>query len=100
MLELADCLPRQILDRMVSREESVEARSLRRAARGRGVDCPAPGEVDADALALAQAGGLSEADAHGTARAILKLLELERGHRVAIENLIQSLYVEDHGSEG
>lgn len=100
MLELADCLPRQILDRMVSPGESLSHRSLQRATHRQALHSPATHEVDASALALAQVYGLPETDARRTAHAILKLLGLDRGQRVAIENLIQSLDVEIHGGDG
>jgi tellurite resistance protein len=100
MLEIANCLPRQILDRMVSRDESVNTGSLRRAVGRLGVDSHPTGEIDPHALALARAHGLTEAEAQHTARAILSLLGLERGRRVPIEKMIQSLYAEDHGNEG
>ncbi len=100
MLELADCLPRQILDRMVGEGDRVGQTALRRSASGDSSLRGTGEEVDPRALALAREVGLPEAEARSTARAIQQLLQLERGRRAAVANLLQSLHGEDDDTEG
>ncbi len=99
MLEMADCLPRAILDRIVAREEIEGLAPLRRTAGSEG---GAVGEGDADGylVKLALASGVSEAEANEVAEGIGQLLQLSPTQRRAVSRLIESLYLERDESKG
>lgn len=87
MLELANCLPRQILDRIVSRNENT-AESLRRAA--------GPSQHRADSApsvvaSLARQRGLPEEQAEQVAQIVERLLDLPTSQREAVIALILSM---------
>ena len=92
MLELANCLPRVILDRISSQEEST-ADSLRRTA-GLGGDLPEepiPGVDHPLAAPLQDMYHLEDADAGALALAIDGLVNLERTQRASLIDLISSV---------
>ena len=99
MLEMADCLPRAILDRIVAREEVGGPASLRRTA---GVGGGAVGEGDADPylVNLALVSGATEAEASDLAKGVGQLLQLSPTQRKAVSRLIRSLYLERDESKG
>jgi transcriptional regulator with XRE-family HTH domain len=88
MLELADCLPREILDRLLRRAEG-SSTALRRAVPTPAVD---PGfaqalveEMDpALRRALARAVGLSERDAAGLFRMLQRLAQMPSAERESV----------------
>ena len=96
MLDMADCLPRTILDRIRSREEE-SAGSLKRTG-----GLPGSSSEDSDAglslnivSELTQAYGLEEDEARRIARAIYDMVNLGQSQRSGILNLIASLSTEE-----
>jgi len=94
MLEMAKCLPRAILDRIVAREEAGGPSSLRRALG----DDPNRSEPSrgsgADLNDLALAAGLNENEASDIVDAVKHLVHLKPVQRAAVMSLIRSLYEE------
>lgn len=99
MLEMADCLPRAILDRIVAHEEIGGPASLRRTAGSEGA-AVAEGDADGHLVSLAQASGANNAEANELAKAIDQLLQLSPAQRRAVSSLIRSLYRERDESKG
>lgn len=83
MLELADCLPKQILDRLTSRPETP---SLKRAAGGGGK----PSTPDERVAAIARALGVPESEVGDTAEAVVTLLRLDSRRRRAVVQLMRT----------
>jgi len=98
MLELADCLPRQILDRIMDHDEAMGSPTLRRAAgqSGRG---SSDGETRTGALEVAREAGLSEEEAQEAAGALTAFLRMHAQHRRAVAALIGQLNSEEDGNE-
>lgn len=89
LLELADCLPRVILDRIIERGDSVGPTLNRTAGAGRGN--PEPDGVGELIVDLALQHGLSVAEAHRVANAVGRLVMLPDETRRGVTNLILSL---------
>lgn len=97
MLELADCLPRQILDRISNREQT-NAPALRRAAGGQPPQ-RSIGGLEGRALTLVRAAGVPEAESDHAADAIVRLLRLDPRRRRALIQLVRSFIEETHGGK-
>lgn len=95
MLEMADCLPRQILNRITSRPETA-SRSLKRSAGGASSQASGT-SPEGRALALAKAAGIPGAEEVEVANAIVRLLTLDRKRRRAIVQLLEGYMVEERG---
>jgi transcriptional regulator with XRE-family HTH domain len=94
MLELADCLPRLILDRIESRQAR-EGPVLNRAFH----DPSAPADTRRQDLAeLLASAGLDQQEESEVMTAITQLLALTKGRREAVASLIATLYAEGHES--
>ncbi len=96
MLDMADCLPRTILDRIRSREDET-AGSLKRTA---GLSGNSSEDSDAGlnlniVAELKQGYGLEEDEARRIARAIYDMVNLGQSRRSGILNLITSLSIEE-----
>ena len=94
MLDMADCLPRTILDRIRSREDET-AGSLKRTA---GLSGNSSEDSDAGlnlniVAELKQGYGLEEDEARRIARAIYDMVNLGQSRRSGILNLITSLSI-------
>ena len=85
MLRLADCLPRQILERLAARPES---QAVRRAAGGVAKQ-PASGP-NARAEALARSLGVPDAEVADVADAVVRLLQLDARRRHAVVQLMKT----------
>ena len=85
MLELADCLPKQILDRLTGRPE---APVMKRAAGGRGKSPASAPNVRAQALA--ESLGVPESEVTDVAEAIIQLLSLDSRRRRAVVQLMKT----------
>lgn len=96
MLELADCLPREILDRIMKRERRSPA--LRRSANLGQPDPPSKG-AGLKALELVQEANLKGEDASEAAEAIERFLRLRSRDRSAVATLVAQLEVEDAGED-
>jgi transcriptional regulator with XRE-family HTH domain len=94
MLEMADCLPRAILDRIAAREELSSPTPLRRALEGESKRPGPPSGSSGDVDALALAAGLSENEASDIVDAVQHLVHLKPTQRSAVMRLIRSLYEE------
>lgn len=94
MLELADCLPRQILDRIMDRQQGAAGPVLRRAVGGRSGE-QASG-VPIEVLSVAQSSGLPTDQAEVAARAIAMFLDMGPQHRRAVATLIEQLHDEEN----
>ena len=91
MLELADSLPGEILDRMRQRQEQ-DSPSLPRSAG------PRRRRPKGEALALVRAAGVSEEETSDLAEALVELLELHPERRELVKGLIRSIrQTEDDG---
>jgi len=100
MLELANCLPRTILDRIISQQESGSAPLKRRALPQDGRAAKAdPMQVLTTVLA-AQSDSLDEQEAIAVASAVISLTHLEPQRRAAIIALITSLASELPNDDG
>jgi transcriptional regulator with XRE-family HTH domain len=95
MLELAECLPQVILDRMVERGEGATAMLKRSANRRSGHS----NEMTLNELArqIAKTSGVSASEAAGIADAVERLVQLDEHQRSAVTNLIRSLTVDREG---
>jgi transcriptional regulator with XRE-family HTH domain len=95
MLEMADCLPRVILDRISSQEPSVS--SLKRTAGlpGQAPDEPTPSPDHNLVAALKQVYSLDDAEARVLADAIAGLVSLDKTQRSPIMSLIISLSAQE-----
>ncbi len=91
MLELADCLPRQILDRLSARPGSPVLRRGASGAKAEGGSTP-----NASAKALAGAMGVPQSELADVAEAIVKLLSLDARRRQAVVQLMKTF----DGGEG
>jgi transcriptional regulator with XRE-family HTH domain len=96
MLEMADCLPRQILDRISSRPEATSA-TLKRAAGGGSQ--PSGANPEARALAFVRAAGIPESEETEVANAVIRLVNLDRKRRHAIVQLLEGYVVEEPGGK-
>jgi len=85
MLQLADCLPKQILERLVARPSSQAAR---RAAGGPAK--PSASGPNAKAAALARSLGVPDAEIADVADAVVHLLELDARRRHAVVQLMKT----------
>lgn len=95
MLELAECLPQVILDRMVERGEGATAPLKRSANRRSGQST----EVALNELArqIAKASGATSNETAGIADAVERLVQLDEHQRLAVTNLIRGLSVDREG---
>lgn len=95
MLEMANCLPRVILDRISSQEPSVS--SLKRTAGplGNTPDEPTPSSDHNLVAALKQVYSLDDAEARVLADAIAGLVSLDKTQRSPIMGLIISLSAQE-----
>jgi len=85
MLELADCLPKQILDRLTSRPETpVMKRSAGGASR------PSTSAPNARAEALARSLGVPDSEVADVAEAVIHLLKLDSRRRRAVVQLMKT----------
>jgi len=96
MLEMADCLPRAILDRIAAREETTSPSSLRRALGDDPNRSGLPRDSGADLNGLALAADPSEVELSAVMTAVSRLVLLKPAQRSAVIRLIQSLYEERH----
>jgi len=92
MLELAGNLPQKILDRIRSEQSSPNRDSLKRSA-GRSAPKDQPSMLMAQAVSLARAQGLDEADAVEVAESLLRFLKLDRRQREAIASVMETMEV-------
>lgn len=92
MLQLADCLPRQILERLSARPGSPVLRRAASGAKGEGTSTP-----NASAKALARAMGVPQSELNDVADAIVRLLSLDARRRQAVVLLMQTF---DGGGSG
>jgi transcriptional regulator with XRE-family HTH domain len=95
MLEMADCLPKLILDRIRSQEQ--EANSLKRAAGlpGNAPEEPVSGRDDKLVVELKRAYNLTDEEAGTLAHAIERLVSLENSRRSSVITLINSLSAQE-----
>lgn len=98
MLEMADCLPRQILDRLMSREQVTAQSPLRRAAGARHGQAAAL-DPATQATALARAAGISESDVPEVAETLVGFLQLDRARQRALGQLIKTFMTGDDGPQ-
>lgn len=92
MLERANCLPRAILDRIMSREESQQSGALRRTAgQGAAAHRRRAGATSPEVLGLARSAGLDENEALDVAEAVQELINLPKHQREAVVALIATL---------
>jgi transcriptional regulator with XRE-family HTH domain len=96
MLEMADCLPRQILDRISSRPEATSV-ALKRTAGG--VSQPSGTNPEARALAFVRAAGIPASEETEVANAVIRLVHLDRKRRHAIVQLLEGYVVEEPGGK-
>lgn len=94
MLEMAKCLPRAILDRIVAREEAGSPSSLRRALAHEPNGAAQPAELGAAVTDLALAAGLDENEVSDILEAVSHLIRLGPTRRSTLTSLIRSLYEE------
>lgn len=100
MLEMAKCLPRAILDRIVTEQAAAQAGGLQRAA-GQDPEIPMPqAECDPKVVEMAKRAGLEERAAQQAAGAFHLLTQLSPVQRSAVVALIASLYGEEHDRTG
>lgn len=99
MLELADCLPQQILDRMRDREEQEGAPTLRRAADRFSPEPESSGQR-AEALTLARAAGVPEREISDVATLLVEFLRLDHQQRSIVAGVIQGLHGVGDATEG
>ncbi len=92
MLEMADCLPRAILDRITARDESQPA-SLHRTAGD--THTWESEERDARLLSYAADSGLNEDEAAQLASAVAELVRLEPRRRSAVTKMLLAFQAED-----
>ncbi|MDA1220267.1 MAG: helix-turn-helix transcriptional regulator [Chloroflexi bacterium] len=92
MLELADCLPKVILDRISAQEQPVANSLLRTAgSASNGLEEPVPGLDHALALKLKEFYGLDDLQAGALALAIDGLVNLDQFQRSSIFSVIASI---------
>ena len=101
MLDMADCLPRTILDRIRSREDEA-AGSLKRTG---GLQGSSPEDSDGGlnlniVSELKQVYGVGEDEARRIARAIFDMVNLGQSQRTAILNMITSISTEGEEAAG
>jgi len=94
MLEMANCLPRAILDRIAAREEARSPTPLRRALEGEPNGAAQPAELGAAVTDLALAAGLDENEVSDILEAVSHLIQLGPARRSTLTSLIRSLYEE------
>ena len=92
MLELADCLPRAILERIRAREQTAEPSSLRRTA-GHGRHDPEP--LGSGLSDLALAAGLAQEEVDDIMAAMKQLIRMRPHARRAVVEMIRSLEEDD-----
>ena len=92
MLELADCLPKSILEQMAGVKDGNAA--LKRSADRRGSTTVGKRQLS-QAESLARALGLSGRDAKNSASAIVQFLALDGRRRHALTSLIESMDSEE-----
>src|SRR3990170_3391207 len=85
MLELAECLPKQILDRLTARPATPAMK--RSAGAGGKTPVPAP---NARAEALARSLGVADSEISDVADAIVRLLKLDARRRQAVVQLMKT----------
>jgi transcriptional regulator with XRE-family HTH domain len=95
MLEMADCLPRVILDRISAQDSPVS--SLKRTAGlpGQAPDEPVPAQNEKLVAELQRVYNLIEEDARAIAQGIGGLANLEKSQRSAVLNMISSLSAQE-----
>ena len=93
MLEMADCLPKQILDRISSRGEAATPRMQRSA--GAGASTGPRSSAEADVLKLVRRFAVAEADQEAVAGALVRLLRLDRRRQRAVVNLMKQFVTEE-----
>jgi transcriptional regulator with XRE-family HTH domain len=96
MLEMADCLPRTILDRIAAREEVRSPSSLGRALAHKPNRAAQPSELGAAVTDLALAAGLDENEVSDILEAVSHLIRLGPARRSTLTSLIRSLYEDRH----
>jgi transcriptional regulator with XRE-family HTH domain len=97
MLEMADCLPRQILDRLMSQAGVDRALSLGRTAGLRSGGNASEGKAREDALSLAVAIGIPKAETAEAVEALLRFLRLGQKQRRTLAQLMEMFQVEEDG---
>ncbi len=98
MLEMADCLPRAILDRIAARGETTGAGSLRRGIEGGPSGSARHRNTDLPVKELALSAGVDESEVDDIVEVMDRLVRLAPSHRSAVSRLIHSLFEE--GNEG
>ncbi len=98
MLEMADCLPRAILDRIAARGETTGAGSLHRGIEGGPSGSARHRNADLPVRELALSAGVDESEVDDIVEAMDRLVRLAPSHRSAVSRLIHSLFEE--GNEG
>ena len=93
MLEMADCLPKQILDRISSRDEDATPRMARGA--GAGTPPAARSTAETDVLKLVRRFRVAEPDQAALADAVVRLLRLDRRRQRAVVNLMKQFVTEE-----
>ena len=96
MLELAECLPQVILDRMVERGEGAGAPLKRSAGRGRNSRSVESALNDL-AMQIARSSGVAPSEARVIADAVERFVQLDEHQRIAVTNLIRSLSADGEG---
>jgi len=91
MLEMANCLPRVILDRISAQEHPVGSSLLRTAGPSNGPEEPIPGLDHALAFQLKEFYGLDNAQAGALALAIDGLVNLDHSQRANLFSLIATV---------
>ncbi len=97
MLEMADCLPRVILERIHAQGDPVGPTRLHRTAGSGG---ERQQEADDTLLNLARSAGLDGQEAAELASALAVLVRLPGHQRLSIARMIQSLAQEGNGRQG
>lgn len=96
MLELAECLPQVILDRMAERGEGA-AEPLKRSAGKRREELSAESSLNDLAMQIARSSGVPPGEARAMANAFERLVRLDEHQRSAVTNLIRSLSADEEG---
>lgn len=96
MLELAECLPQVILDRMVERGEGAGVPLKRSAGRGRESRSVETALNDL-AMQIVRSSGVPPSEARVIVDAVQRLVQLDEHQRSAVANLIRSLSADGEG---
>jgi len=95
MLEMADCLPRQIMERISARP--VDSAALTRSAGLSGARAPVPRSSGTGVRTMVRKAGVPDSDADAVTEAIEHLLRLDRRRQRLVVQLLRQFAEEDDG---